>query len=346
LLCTARVRDEEDRMLGVLLGTAVGDAIGLPFEGLSPQRVERRLGHGPLAHSLAFGRGMISDDTEHACMVARALLDSHEDIDRFRRSFAGQLRRWLLAGPPAVGFATLRACLRLCVGIRPERSGVASAGNGPAMRAALLGVWARDEQQLLALTRASTRITHTDPRAEDGALLVARWASDAARAHELACVRDPVMRERIQTVLACAEAGSTVHQARTALGFERGVSGFIVDTLAAVAFCWLRHRDQPRAAIEAAVRLGGDTDTVAAIVGALLGAELGGRELERRLDPAWIERLHDWPISVAYLRRLARALARRDRSSAPRHPWLLAPLRNFAFVVVILAHGFARALRA
>ena len=61
----------EDRILGVLLGTAVGDAIGLPFEGLSPARVARRLSRGPLNHSLVFGRGMISDDTEHVCMVAR-----------------------------------------------------------------------------------------------------------------------------------------------------------------------------------------------------------------------------------------------------------------------------------
>lgn len=335
---------DEDRILGVLLGTAIGDAIGLPFEGLSPDRVERRLKRGPLRHSLVLGRGMISDDTEHACMVARALLDSHDDVDRFRRSFATQLRRWLLAAPPAVGFATLRACLRLCVGFGPERSGVDSAGNAPAMRAALLGVWARDEQQRLALARASTRITHTDPRAEDGALLIARWAS-AGDAHELACVRDPVMRERIQTALACAEEGLELEQARTALGVERGVSGFIVDTLAAAAFCWRRHREQPSAAIEAAVRLGGDTDTVAAIVGALLGAQLGACELERRIDPAWIDHLRDWPISVAYLRRLARALARGDRS-LPRPRWLLALARNFAFVAVILAHGFARLLRS
>jgi ADP-ribosyl-[dinitrogen reductase] hydrolase len=342
LLWRGGVRDE-DRILGVLLGTAVGDAIGLPFEGLRPQRVERRLQRGPLGHSLVFGRGMISDDTEHACMVARALLESDGDVVAFRGSFARQLRRWLLAGPPAVGLATLRACLRLTIGLGPERSGVDSAGNGPTMRAALLGVWARDEQQLSALVRASTRITHTDPRAEDGALLVARWARDARSIHDLSVVRDTAMRERIRTAIACADAGLSLEQARAALGFEHGVSGFVVDTLAAVCFCWQRHREQPSAAIEAAVRLGGDTDTVAAIVGALLGAELGARELVRLLEPRWIERLHDWPIDLAYLRRLARALARSDRT-LPRHRWLLAPLRNLAFVLVILTHGFARAL--
>jgi ADP-ribosyl-[dinitrogen reductase] hydrolase len=340
LLRRTRMRDA-DIMLGVLLGTAVGDAIGLPFEGLSPQRVERRLRREPLGHSLAFGRGMISDDTEHACMVARALLESDGEPDRFRRSFARQLRRWLLSGPPAVGFATLRACLRLCVGFGPARSGVGSAGNAPTMRAALFGVWARDEEQLRVLVRASTRITHTDPRAEDGALLVARWARGQ---QGLADVRDAVMRERIQTALACADAGLSIEQARAALGFATGVSGFVVDTLAAVGFCWQRHREDPRAAIEAAVQLGGDTDTVAAIVGALIGAELGARELERRLDPGWIDRLCDWPISVAYLRRLAQALARGDRHAA-RPPGFAVLIRNLAFFTVALAHVCTRAVR-
>lgn len=339
--CSAPADMREDRILGVLLGTAIGDAIGLPYEGLSPARVERRLQGRPLAHSLVFGRGMISDDTEHACMVARALLESDGDVERFARRFAAQLRRWLLALPPALGFATLRACLRLCVGFGPERSGVMSAGNGPAMRAALLGVWADDEQRLHALVSASSRITHIDPRAEAGALLIARWAHDPRRAPVLTCVRDDAMRERIESALACAEAGLSLEQARAALGFERGVSGFVVDTVAAACFCWQRWREQPSAAIEAAVRLGGDTDTVAAIVGALLGAELGAAELERRIDPAWIDRLHDWPIDVAHLRALARALASREHPP-PRHRWLLAPVRNLAFLFVVLAHGFAR----
>src|SRR5690606_39017125 len=154
------------------------------------------------------------------------------------------------------GLATLRACLRLCVGLGPEPSGVASAGNGPTMRAALLGVWTRDQPRLRALVRATTRITHNDPRDEDGALLIACWASGHAL-EDLSPVRDPSMRERIAAAIACADAKMSVEQAREALGFADGVSGFVVDTLTAVGFCWRRHRDQPREAIEAAVRLGG-----------------------------------------------------------------------------------------
>ena len=57
-------------LVGTILGTAVGDAIGLPREGLSPARARRLFGDPPLRHRFLLGRGMISDDTEHTCMVA------------------------------------------------------------------------------------------------------------------------------------------------------------------------------------------------------------------------------------------------------------------------------------
>jgi ADP-ribosylglycohydrolase len=54
---------------GVILGTAVGDALGLPAEGLSPARLWKRW-HGVWRQRLLLGRGMLSDDTEHAVPVA------------------------------------------------------------------------------------------------------------------------------------------------------------------------------------------------------------------------------------------------------------------------------------
>ncbi|MHB0961086.1 MAG: ADP-ribosylglycohydrolase family protein [Pirellulaceae bacterium] len=62
-----------DRLLGILLGTAVGDALGLPAEGLGPGRC-RRLFPGPWRHRFLLGRGMVTDDTEHTLFVAESLL--------------------------------------------------------------------------------------------------------------------------------------------------------------------------------------------------------------------------------------------------------------------------------
>ena len=130
--------------VGVLTGTAVGDALGLPAEGMSRQRLQRRW-HGQWRHRFLFGRGMVSDDTEHTLFVAQALLAHPNDPVAFQRCLAWKLRLWLLGIPAGIGFATLRAILKLWLGFPPTRSGVHSAGNGPAMRSAIIGAYFFDE---------------------------------------------------------------------------------------------------------------------------------------------------------------------------------------------------------
>jgi ADP-ribosylglycohydrolase len=135
----------------------VGDALGLPYEGLSPPHIARRLSrHGRLRHGLVFGCGMLSDDTEHAFLTALALAEQRQDPRGFARALARRLRWWLAALPPAVGLATARGIARLWLGWPPERSGVHSAGNGPLMRAAVIGGVALDDDRLVALVAAST----------------------------------------------------------------------------------------------------------------------------------------------------------------------------------------------
>lgn len=65
----------ERAILGCLIGTAVGDALGLPYEGISPRRAVKLLGP-PTRFRFLFGRGMVSDDTEHTVLVAEALIES------------------------------------------------------------------------------------------------------------------------------------------------------------------------------------------------------------------------------------------------------------------------------
>ena len=73
---------------------------------------------------------MLSDDTEHACMTAQALLTAGDEPVRVARALAWKLRWWLLALPAAVGWGTLSAIARSWIGFSPRRSGVQSAGNG------------------------------------------------------------------------------------------------------------------------------------------------------------------------------------------------------------------------
>ncbi len=129
----------EQAYTGCLLGTAVGDALGLPYEGISPRRAAR-LFPDRTRHHFLLGRGMVSDDTEHACFVSLSLIKSQGNEGDLQRYLARYLRWWVVGIPAGVGLATLKSILRLWIGLTPRRSGVFSAGNGPAMRSPILGI--------------------------------------------------------------------------------------------------------------------------------------------------------------------------------------------------------------
>ena len=108
-----------DRLAGILLGTAVGDALGLPAEGLSPRR-RQRLMPGPWRHRLLFGRGMVSDDTEHALFVAQSLLRHPADAEAFQRRLAWHLRWWFAGLPAGIGMATAQGVREALAGLSAE----------------------------------------------------------------------------------------------------------------------------------------------------------------------------------------------------------------------------------
>jgi ADP-ribosyl-[dinitrogen reductase] hydrolase len=341
----------EQAIAGSLLGTAVGDSLGLPREGLSAQRARALFGSPPLRQAFVAGWGMLSDDTEHTCLVGQALLASGSQPDRFAAALAWRLRGWLCCAPPAIGLATLRACLKLCLGFPPSRSGVWSAGNGPAMRAALLGVClGHDLPRLREFVRLSTRVTHTDPRAERGALLVALAAAHAARgtridaedflhtARTTIADADDQMRAWLEKLQTALTRQITPQQFASELGLSRGVSGYIYHTVPVVLHTWLHHQGDFRRTVEGVIELGGDTDSTGAIAGGIAGAGVG----PAGIPPEWL-RLCDWPLHPAWMNRLAARLAESFGPTARPHSpvplcWPALPLRNLAFLVILLAH--------
>jgi len=344
----------EDRLKGLLLGQAVGDAIGLPREGLSRRRAGRMFGGPPLRHRLVLGRGMCSDDTEHVCMTAVALLKARGDPRRFAGALAWQMRGWFLSLPAGLGMATARSCIKLCLGFPPSRSGVWSAGNGPAMRATAIGAVCSAQPDLLReAVRASTRMTHTDPRAEEGALAVAMAAAHSiqrgpridadAFMHELlAQVRGEELHRNLNVVRTLLAEGASADRLAEALGLDRGVSGYINHTVPAVVFCWLEAAGDFRRAVESVVVLGGDADTTGAIVGGIVGAGVG----ESGIPGDWLDGMREWPRTPAYLRRLGQCLAEltagQGNVQTPRWFWPGVVPRNNAFLALILAHGLRR----
>lgn len=349
----------EHAITGCLLGGAVGDAIGLPWEGLSRTTVAERLGPAPLTHHLFARRGMLSDDTEHACMTAQALLAAPADPHEFARSLAWRLRWWLLGLPAAIGWGTLRALVRLWLGFHYDTSGVRSAGNGPAMRAAILGAaLGRDDARLTLFVARSTRLTHTDPRALAGALAIARAAAaivhrrgaddpDAVLAHLVTHTDDRELADALELARTHLERRDSPATFACSLGQEDGISGYIHHTVPVALYCWALNPNDLAAAVDAAVRLGGDTDTVAAIVGGLAGAATG----PAAIPPAWLAGIRDFPRTPKWIARLARRLADSHATSPPRQLgplplfWPMLPLRNFVFTAIVLAHGVRRLAR-
>ena len=331
------------RVAGCVLGTALGDAVGLPREEMSRRRGRRVFGE-TVRQALVVvpgvrRLGMVSDDTEHTILVLRALLVSDGDVRRFRRAMAWGLRWWVLRLPAGVGFGTLRACVKLWLFVPPTRSGVGSAGNGPAMRAAVIGVLAEDGDEVTRLTEAATTLTHTDPRALQGALLVAHAARHATLrtpdplAAVLPLATDEGLRANLLAVRGGLAEGLPDEAMADRLGLSRGVSGFVNHTVPVALFCWLRHRGDYRAAVSAAVNLGGDTDTVAAITGALAGTDVG----EAGLPADWLAGLAGWPWTVGRLRRLAGGEVVRVNGA-------FVLLRNVVFLAVVFAHALRRLL--
>lgn len=333
---------------GCILGTALGDAIGLPAEGLSRRR-QRRIFGQLSRHRFLFGRGMVSDDTEHTCLVAEALIRSAGDPEAFERHLAAGLRWWLAALPAGVGLATLRAVIRLWLGVSPKRSGVFSAGNGPAMRSALIGVcYGTHRDRMRALVRASTRLTHTDPKAEWAAFAVALAASLPADGRAFQTTLAEELGDQAAEFLALTEAavhsaerGETTEQFADSLGLQRGVSGYCFHTVPVALHAWLRHPTDFRAAVLAAVRSGGDTDTTGAITGAIVGSAVG----EAGLPSDWLAGLIEWPRTVDRMLLLGSHLADRDRHQiAEPVSFASTLLRNAFFTAVVIVHILRRML--
>lgn len=336
-----------DRITGLLLGAAVGDALGLPAEGMSARRIARRW-PGPLKHRFLFGRGMVSDDTEHLFLTGQSLLEAGADVEVFRRALARRLRWWLLALPAGVGLATARSIIKLWLGWNPAKSGVWSAGNGPAMRSAVLGAqFSHDETMMRIFVEASTLMTHRDPKALTGALAVA-WG--AATVMQDAATPDALMKRwqtlspdeewqrAIHLVRAELAQGSSVARFSEALGGSREVSGYIYRTVPVALYAWLRHRGDFRTTLQEVIACGGDTDTVASIAGALAGTECS----EQGIPAEWISGICEWPRSVNVLRHVAFRLADGDRYLPVRYPVAGVIPRNLLFLCVVLIHGLRR----
>jgi ADP-ribosylglycohydrolase len=331
--------DREDRVAGILLGTAMGDALGLACEGLSAATIKKRF-HPVNRYQFLFGTGYGSDDTEQSALIAQSIARGAGEPVACLRHFRRALLGWFLRLPWGVGFSTLRACLRLCIGLR--NTGIQSAGNGAAMRSAIIGGYlpTRGDRRR-ELTTTLAEVTHADPRAIAGANFVADLAAacvrrddgDRARCFDeaLESVGEPELRNRLEAVREYHSSGADHQKVARAIG----TGGFVLESVPLAAFCFLAD-GEPLSSLGRCIGAGGDTDTNAAILGGWLGALHGASGLPEAL----VDRLQGGPFGREHLRQLAAALV--GEATTPGYSWLIAMLRNLALYPVVLGHGLRR----
>ncbi|MDM4718405.1 ADP-ribosylglycohydrolase family protein [Micromonospora sp. WMMA1363] len=266
-----------------LAGLSVGDALGSQFfvPGRSPADLAAgRLPPPPWAWT---------DDTEMACSVVDALAGAGRiDRDALAVAFAERCEPYRGYGPGAVTILRLiRTGTPWPAAAASAFDGEGSCGNGAAMRVGPLGAYFADSTaRAAAQARASAEVTHAHPEGVAGAVAVAVAASLSARARLDGHRPEP--DRLLAGVAAALDPASAVNRGvRRAAGLLGRPLPEVVDALGngsrvtaqdTVAFtCWVaaRHLEDYPAAIRACVEAGGDVDTTAAIVGAVVAAYTG-----------------------------------------------------------------------
>lgn len=304
------------RLTGCLLGQAVGDAVGFVVEGRPTAAAVAYVcdclepGRAGEQHHPGYPFGQYSDDTQ----LARELLLSVRDAgrwhpERFGHRVADLFHRSLEVG---AGPGTRAAAERLADGADWRESGTPPpyAGNGSAMRAAPVGLLFRREGGILAaVAREQSCVTHRDPRCGAGAIAIAAATALAAASasldriafldllDELVRPEDESVADAIASLARWADlspdaAARRLHELKLdprGDGARHGLSPYVTCTVVWALYAFLRSPDDYWTTICTAIRIGGDTDTLAAMAGAISGARLGTDALPQPL----VDRLTD-----------------------------------------------------
>jgi ADP-ribosyl-[dinitrogen reductase] hydrolase len=296
------------RAMGSVLGLALGDALGAPFEFRRRDAMPAPLPAFELPW-MGLPPGTWTDDTAMARNLWTSLLEREGVLDL--DDVLARHLAWYATSPPDVGNQTARAFQEHGRGTQEaaravfERRGPeVSAGNGSVMYCSPLGVVrANDPEPLLEEAPALSRLTHWDGRCQTACLVVTLAAAalvggDDGRTAVIEAVRAAEEREGAE------ELEYLVDQAGRDRPIDGPEMGYTLFT-AGIALQVTAEERGFEEGLRYVVSLGGDTDTNAAVAGALLGA-LHGLDA---LPIAWLERLVEGPALTAEAEALAELAA-------------------------------------
>ena len=284
--------DIRERAIGSILGLAIGDALGAPFESARREAIPEPLPAFELPW-MGLVPGTWTDDTALARNLWTSLIDRRGALDLddvLRRHLA-----WFAADPPDVGSLTARVLSRSRGGDADaarryvEMKGPeVSAGNGSVMYCGPLGVArARVPERLAEEAPALSALTHWDPRCRTACLAVTLAIAGLIRGDD----PGPTVQAAVHEVTD-RDGGEELEFLVTEAGRARRIDGpdrgFVLFT-AGVALQVAGEGRGFEEGLRHVVSLGGDTDTNGAVGGALLGARHG----RSAIPPRWLDRLAD-----------------------------------------------------
>jgi ADP-ribosylglycohydrolase len=294
------------RALGALTGLAIGDALGMPTQTLSRGTIRELYGNfdwfhdGPEINDISRGMpaGHVTDDTDQALIVARALIEGKGSVDHLalaRDLLAWEAQMEAVGSLDLLGPSTKRALVALNSGVPVDEAGRWGDTNGAAMRIAAVGIVTTTEPLSALIDRVEdvSKLTHNTGVAIAGAAAVAAAISAGIDGADI----ESVVSIGIEAARRGGSRGEYVGGANVARRIDWAVElvrhardedealdlifelvGTSVATQEAIpaAFAILTLApDDPWKVCVLAAGLGGDSDTVAAIAGAMAGSIVG-----------------------------------------------------------------------
>ena len=322
------MEDIEGRFVGSIVGLAVGDALGYPgefrtraqiLETFGPEGITEFVGvmderwpARPIIIGTRHPPGSYSDDTQMTIALAEGLLETQgQDLDARMEAVGRHFVAWSRSedNDRAPGGTCMTGCENLARGVPWRQANVAnSKGCGSAMRVAPIGLlWHDEPEELGRVARASSLLTHGHDAGVEGAAAAARLVGAAARGdapeamyHEVMAAsagRSPDFERRMRQLPAMLDREPAEALSSQGLG-EAWVAE---EAVASALYCVWRHPDDFAAAALEGANTDGDSDSIACIVGGIMGARLGIEGIPER----WREQVED----SARLHELGRRLA-------------------------------------
>ncbi len=290
-----------DRAASILMGLAIGDALGWPVEFKSLPEIKAV--YGPAGIQELPERADFTDDTQMTIALAEGILDAgvDADLDRLMQAVGRRFARWQerQSDPSyahAPGVASMAGSARFASGVPWNLSGGEDAkGCGAAMRVAVVGyLYQHDPVRLKEVAAASAVITHRHPTAVAsavGAAFAIKFALDGVPNSELVFqVSEATLGMSDEFSNTLLHVGHVGGWADEEAAMRHIGAGWVGDQAVALAlYCIVRYPEDYSDCIRRGANLTGDSDSVASIAGGISAARLG----MDAIPAAWRARIED-----------------------------------------------------